>query len=290
MKPQISVIIHTRNEESNIAACIKSCQNIASEIVIIDMSSTDKTVEIAKKCRSKVIEVPYEGYVETMRQVGINAATFDWILILDADERLTPLLRKLIALFTTAPTADICRLPRKNIVLGRWLQYGLQWPDYQVRLFKKGSVRWPTTIHAQPVCNGRIVDFDADPEKAILHQHSSTVQQLVNKIEHHAAYENHYSNLKSVTANNVAKRMNREFYWRFFEHEGWKDGIEGYIMAKFMEYYRFLEFANYWDKHRSKIHFSRSDINTLLAPYKPPTSTSRFERYSTRLLKLLHLC
>ena len=117
----ISVVINTRNEEKNLPRCLASVKGLADEIVVTDMESIDKTVEIAKKAGAKVFKHKQTGYVEPARNYAISKATGEWILILDADEETPPSLVKKLKQLVKTGKADYYRLPRKNIVFGRWL-------------------------------------------------------------------------------------------------------------------------------------------------------------------------
>lgn len=245
----LTILIHTYNEAASIAACIKSCRKIADEILVVDMKSTDKTIRIAKKLGAKIMIVEKTGYVESARQKGIDSANGDWILILDADETIPSLLGEKIPRLIHQNQHDIYRLPRKNFFLGKWMKHGLQWPDYQVRLFRKNSVEWPDVIHTQPLLKGAVCDLPIDPSYAIVHHYRTSIAQAVEKIMQQSSHEQYYSTHKLPTAAAVTKRINNDFSWRYFDNNGYRDGVRGFILAKLWEYYRFLEFAQYCEQH-----------------------------------------
>lgn len=247
--PTLTALIHTRNEAASIKACIASCQKIADEVIIVDMESTDKTVSIAQKVGAKIVSVKNSGYVESARQKGIDSAKGDWVLLLDADETIPTSLRKKIPALIRQNQYDIYRLPRKNFFLGQWMKHGLQWPDYQVRLFRRNSVEWPDVIHTQPILNGVVHNLPIDPLYAITHTYRTSISQAVQKIMHQSSHEQYYSVGKPPTTNAVMKRILNDFSWRYFDNNGYKDGVRGFILAKFWEYYRFLEFAFYCEKY-----------------------------------------
>jgi (heptosyl)LPS beta-1,4-glucosyltransferase len=247
--PKLSVLIQTRNEISHIKSCINSCRSIANEIIVLDMGSHDKTKTIAEKLGAHVFSVKNKGYVEAARQHGISLAKHEWILLLDADEKITPSLSKLILRLIHEQAAAF-RIPRKNIFLSQWMQHGLQWPDYQIRLFRKQHIYWPAVIHTQPIVTGKVIDVPAQADNAIIHNYRTTIKQAVEKIVDQSAHEQHYATLTNLTEKHVIKRIENDFSWRYFENEGYKDGIRGFILAKLWEYYRFLEFAQYAENHQ----------------------------------------
>ena len=168
--PQVSVVLATFNEEKNLAKCLDTVQDLADEIVIVDGTSSDKTVEIAKKYGARVIVRENPKIFHINKQIAIDAATKDWILQLDADEHLTPQLTAEIKSEIRNP-----RLPkpgtggqaksetngywmaRKNWFLGRFLMKGGQYPDYTLRLYRKGKGHLPQVhVHEQAEVVGRV--------------------------------------------------------------------------------------------------------------------------------------
>lgn len=262
-KSTISVIIHTKNEQEHIVECIESCRGIADEILVVDMESTDATVERARQAGATVVSVQDEGYVEPARQKAIELAQSDWIFLLDADERLTPVLRKNILEYVKHPSHKVVRLARKNIMFGKWMKHGMLWPDYQVRLFEKDSVVWPSVIHSQPTFQGTAQSFPQTEKYAIVHYHSQSLHQRLQKIEQQAFSERFYASLKTIESRRVFERISGEFPRRFYEYEGYKDGVHGFINAKLMEYYRFLAFARYWELNGYDDVLSREELRDM---------------------------
>ena len=118
---KISVVINTYNEEKNISRCLESVKGFADEIIVVDMHSADKTVEIAKKYGAQVFEHEYTRYVEPARNFALSRATGDWILLIDADEELSGTLRKkleeIIGVITIMKARDVMILLRKMVIV-----------------------------------------------------------------------------------------------------------------------------------------------------------------------------
>jgi len=178
----ISVVINSLNEEGQIARAIGSIKSLADEIVVCDMESSDKTVEIAKKWGAKVYSHKKESYVELVRNFMIRKATGDWILILDPDEEIPSKLSTKLKEIVKKSEADYYRIPRKNIVFGKWLKHSRWWPDYNIRFFKKGFVSWSEVIHAVPMTQGRGSDLPDKEENAIIHNHYGSISQYFEKM------------------------------------------------------------------------------------------------------------
>lgn len=245
----ISVVIHTKNEEKNIKDCIDSVKKFANEIIVADMNSTDKTVRIAEKENAIVINVPEYGFADPARNTALSKATKDWVFVLDADERLTPKLITTIKKIIASDTCDVVSFPRKNIMFDKWIKHGLRWPDYQVRLFKNGFANWSDNIHDPAHYAGILYNLPSKESNAIIHYHSDSIRYLMDKTYLQASLERFYDNDKDLSIETVYSRMENEFPWRFYEHEGYKDGMHGIVVNKFMQFYRFLEFAMYWERN-----------------------------------------
>lgn len=159
MKRQtLSIAIATFNEEKNLAKCLDSIRNIADEIVVVDGESKDKTVEIAKNYKARVKITTNKPIFHINKQMAIDTCTKDWILQLDADEQVSPELRKEISsvLKTNNSTVGYW-LPRKNWFLGKFLMKGGQYPDYTLRFYKNGKGRLPQKdVHEQAIVEGQV--------------------------------------------------------------------------------------------------------------------------------------
>lgn len=155
----LSVVLATFNEEKNLTDCLASVQDIANEIVIVDGGSTDNTVTIAKQYGVKVKIVDNPPIFHINKQKAIDMATKDWILQLDADERVTSELKEEIRHLIKERGRDIGLngywIPRKNWFLGRFLTKGGQYPDYTLRLYRRGKGKLPQkSVHEQAVVEG----------------------------------------------------------------------------------------------------------------------------------------
>lgn len=156
---KLSVVLATFNEEGNLPDCLDSVKDLADEIIVVDGSSSDKTVEIAKKYGAKVLITDNPSNFHINKQKAIDLATKDWILQLDADERVTPELQKEIEnlKLQIENSIDGYWIPRKNWFLGKFLMKGGQYPDYTLRLYEKGKGKLPQKdVHEQATVEGKI--------------------------------------------------------------------------------------------------------------------------------------
>lgn len=158
MKRQtISVVLATYNEEKNLPDCLESIKDFADEIIIVDGTSSDNTVEIARKFGAKIEITQNHPMFHINKQKAIDMATKDWVLQLDADERVTPALAKEIKERIESSNIVGYWIPRKNWFLGRFLMKGGVYPDYTVRLYRNGKGRLPQKdVHEQAVVDGDV--------------------------------------------------------------------------------------------------------------------------------------
>lgn len=247
--PKISAVINTKNEEKNLPRALASVKGLADEIIVVDMHSTDDTVEIAKKVGARVYLYEEAGYVEPARNFAISKATGDWILILDADEELRNKVRTQLRTLVQHPKADFYRLPRKNIIFGKWIKHSRWWPDYNIRFFKKGKVSWSEIIHSVPETQGRGLDLPAEEENAIVHYNYTSISQFIERL-------NRYSDIqaKFLVKNgyvfdwrDLIKKPVAEFISRFFVGEGYKDGIHGLSLGILQAFSEFVVYLKAWE-------------------------------------------
>lgn len=267
----ISLVINTKNEEHNIKDCINSAKDIADEIIVVDMESKDKTVEIAKKLGAKTFTFKDHGYVEPARNFALGKATKHWTLVLDADERLTKTVKAKIKELTKKGEYDGFKFPFKNILLGKWIEHSMWWPDYHIRVFRTGHLDWPTGVHQDQNFTGSIFEVEAKEENAFVHYNIADVKELLSMVDEYSSVEAIFKSIKNPTAYDLIEYLDKEFKWRFLEHKGYLDGMHGLILAKFMNVYRLLEVAKYWEREGYKKMFDPIELkNAVEAGYTLP--------------------
>lgn len=255
---KISVIVNTWNEEENIKRCLESVKDLVSEIIVVDMYSSDKTVAIAKKFGAKIFFHKFTSYVEPARNFALSKVTGDWILILDADEEISPGLAKILQELTTREEINFYRLPRKNIIFGKWIRHSRWWPDYVIRFFKKGSVRWSEKIHSVPLTRGEGHDLEAKEVNAITHYNYKSISQYLSRL-------NRYTTIQAkdlvesgykFSWQDMLKKPMGEFLSRFFVGESYKDGLHGLALALLQAFSELIKYLKVWEKE----NFVNQDI------------------------------
>lgn len=239
---KLSVVLAVYNEEEKLEACLNAVKDLAWEIVIVDGGSTDKTVDIAKKFKAKIIQTTNPQNFHINKNKAIDAAKGDWILQLDADEIVThELASEIKKVLNENSETNGYWIPRKNLFLGRYLMKGGQYPDYTLRLYKRGKGRLPgNDVHEQAVVEGKVGYFKND----LLHLRDKNFSIYMERF-------NRYTDLLSTQIKNPG------FFEYFFlkpvvwflkayiRHRGFMDGFPGFVFALFSAFRFPIAYAKY---------------------------------------------
>jgi len=247
---KISVVVNTWNEEKNIGRCLDSVREFADEIVVCDMESTDRTVEIAKKFGAKIYSHKLTNYVEPARNFALRQAWGKHILVIDADETLTESLASQLKRIAKQNEADYVEIPRKNIIFGKWILHSRWWPDYNIRFFKKGKVNWSDKIHTPPETQGLGRRLEAEEKNALIHYHYETVSQFIERLNRYSAIqaENLIAGGYKFIWSDLIRKPADEFLSRFFAGQGYKDGLHGLVLATLQAFSEFVLYLKVWEK------------------------------------------
>jgi glycosyltransferase involved in cell wall biosynthesis len=242
--PGVSVTIIAFNESAHIEACIESVR-WADEILVIDSGSTDGTPDLARGRGARVEVRDWPGYA-AQKNLAASLATHDWILSIDADERVTPeLAAEIRSTLTAPPTHPGFRLPRVTWHLGRWIRTTDWYPDYQLRLYDRLHARWtPRRVHES-------VETDAAPGYL-----THNLQHYAYRdIAHHLDTINRYTTLAADEMRADGRRANlTDLVWHppaaflrnYLLRRGIMDGAPGFIISAMNTHYVFLKFAKLW--------------------------------------------
>jgi glycosyltransferase involved in cell wall biosynthesis len=242
--PKISMVVITLNEEANINRTILSVKSWVDEVIVVDMMSDDRTVELARSLGAKVFSYPKVGFVEPARATAVSYASGDWILILDADEMISSPLSRELRSIADRDSADVCRLPRLNYILGKPMIYGQHAPDrdVQVRFFKKHYLRFSDRIHSfpEPEAGARVCTVKFAGNRAIHHFHAATASQLIDKMNRYTTIDadQFFQQGKPAAAWRLLLFPPVFFLYGYFFNQGWRDGWRGLYWAFLMAFYR----------------------------------------------------
>lgn len=253
MKHTLSVVISAYNEESSIGRCLASV-SFADEIIVVDNTSFDKTVEVSKKFTQKIFTRPNQLMLNVNKNYGFAKAKSDWILNLDADEEIPPLLATEIqSRINSQPEECAFWIKRKNFSFGKWIRHGLWWPDKQLRLFKRGKGQFPCVhIHEYVKVDGLTGELD----EPYVHYNYESVHQYVTKIDRASTSEAlSLQELKYQLGWYDAIRFPfSDFIKIYFAQQGFKDGLHGLVLALFQAFYSFCVFAKAWEMQKFPEH------------------------------------
>ena len=227
---RLSACLITSNEEHNLPRVLRSLEGIADEIVVVDCGSQDRTQEVARTCGAKVVMRRWTSFAE-QKNFATAAASNECILSLDADEELTPELRQsLLAWKQTDPEFPVYELARRAWYLGAWIKHSGWYPDYQKRLFRRGSANFSGIVHESLRFEGRVGRLRGD----LLHYTMNSFAEHEDKVEH-------YTTLAARQMYEAGKRNWRAAMWlatpwtcfvTFVLRGGFLDGYRGWLISR----------------------------------------------------------
>jgi glycosyltransferase involved in cell wall biosynthesis len=257
--PKLSVTVITKNEAADIGNSLESVR-FADEVIVVDSHSIDDTVAIARRHTDRVVVRDWAGYID-QKNYAASLAAHDWILSVDADERVTPeLAAEVRARLQSDPREAAFRIPRVTWHLGRWIRTTDWYPDYQLRLYDRRSAQWTGGyVHESVTVRGQ-------------------TGQLRGELQHYA-YRDVADHLETIDRYTTlaARQMHEEgrragllqlaghpplaFLRNYLAHGGIRDGIPGFVISALNAYYVFLKFAKLWELEAT-IDSQRSRLST----------------------------
>ena len=238
---RLSVIIIARNEAANIGACLDSVA-FADETIVVDSHSSDATADIAVSKGARIVQRAFDGF-GPQKNHALSLAQGDWVLSVDADERVSPELAAAIGKAIAAPTADGYELSRLSSFCGREMRHSGWYPDYVLRLFRRGRARFTDDlVHERVVCDGTVARLDG----MLLHAPVTRLEDALSRMDRYST---------SGAAMLAAKGKRVTFMsgishglWTFFRtyvlQRGFLDGREGFLLAVANAegtYYRYMK-------------------------------------------------
>ncbi len=222
----LSLCVITRDAAGLLADCLASAA-FAGEVVVVDSGSRDDTVEIARRCGARVIEEPWRGF-GAQKNFAVGCAAHDWVLCLDADERVTPELAFSIRTAMAKPDVAAYAMARRNRFLGRWLAHGEGYLDWTVRMFDRRRARWTEDpVHEHVVADGAVAQLSGD----LLHASAESIDDYMAK-------QNRYTTLQAEAMHARGERASVTRlvvsplvrFFRFYVVKlGFLDGVAGLV-------------------------------------------------------------
>jgi len=249
MKPRISAVINALNEEKNLPLALRSVQPWVDEIVVVDMHSDDRTVDIAREFGAKVFFHERVGFADPARAFALEQASGNWILMLDADEVVPLPLSKTLLSIACSDSADVVRIPWLNYLLGAPLMHTYWGPDQDthLRFFKKHHVRATSMVHnhLHLVLGSRVLKLRFEPGLAIVHFNYLNSQHFIEKLNRYTSIEakQAFERGERITPVGALLKAAKEFGGRYIKGRGFQDGWRGFYLSLFMSFYRIVTAA-----------------------------------------------
>lgn len=247
---KISVVLTVFNEQANLKSCLESVNDLAWEIVVVDGGSTDQTLDIAKSFNARIIKTNNPPNFHINKNKAIDAAKGDWILQLDADEVVSQELGREVRK-AVSEKSDINGywVPRKNFFLGRFLTKGGQYPDYTLRLYRRGCGRLPVQdVHEQAEVSGKVGYLKND----LLHlrdKNFSVYMERFNRYTDLLASQMKEAGIKKGMFSFVNYILLKPTFWfvkAYLRHRGYVDGYPGFVFALFSSLRFPLAYFKFW--------------------------------------------
>lgn len=247
---RLSVVVVTQNEEERIRACLESA-SWADELIVVDAESSDKTATIARELTDHVFVRPWPGFA-AQKNFGLEQARGEWVLSLDADEIVSAALRREIAGIVADGGAHAgYAIPRRNVFWGRWIRHGGLYPDWQLRLFRRGQGRFAErTVHESVKVDGSVGRLTGHLE----HRSYRGVADFLERADRYstlAAGEWLAAGRRARPLVDLVIRPIGRFLTMYVARAGFLDGWRGFLLAVLYAYYVLMRSAKVWERTKS---------------------------------------
>lgn len=225
---KITTVIITYNEEDNIKDCLESVK-WTDEIIIVDSNSEDKTIKVASAYTDKIFKVDITSIVEK-RKFSLGKTSNEWVLFVDADERVTPELKEEILALNPPENIAGYNINRKNYYFGKWIKHCGIYPDYHIRLFNKNKAGVNNRIiHEDVITDGETMML----KNHLLHYSVKDVSGMIKKVNFFSTFESteHFNNGKQISRAGAFTHALATFLVMFFSRKGFKEGIAGFYVS-----------------------------------------------------------
>ena len=247
----LTVVILTKNEEKNIVDVIENAKKVSDKVLIVDSGSTDKTVELAEENGARVVYRAWDNDFAAQRNFALQYVKTEWVLYLDADERINDELAKDINKELNNPRKALFKLVRRNSAFGRDFKYGVLGPDSVVRMFPKDLVEWQGKVHESPIGDLPIITL-----KGFLKHYTYTdFDQYISKMNAYStigAQNNKAKNKKVGVIKDFVFRPFFAFFKMYVLKKGFLEGWLGFVLC--------LNYANYTLQKYVKLKLLNEDV------------------------------
>lgn len=254
-KIDLTVVILTKNEENVLTRCINSVP-FAAEVLVVDSGSTDSTCALAQHLGARVINEPWPGNFAEQRNRGDVHVRTSWILHLDADETVSvEMANELVAFFAVTAHEQVAagRFPRKELIFGKWIEHGGWYPQHKLRLYRKGAGNWVGRVHEN------YSGFSGEPftfTGPILHDSYRDIQTFIDKFNHYSSIdaEEEVASGRKFSFLRLFFQPIERFLGRYIGHQGYKDGMHGFVLAALIGMNYFMRHVKMWENEYQQLN------------------------------------
>jgi glycosyltransferase involved in cell wall biosynthesis len=252
MAVKISGLINTWNEAETIRYAVESLKWWCDEVLVVDQQSSDDTQRIARACGARVVEVESTGYVEIIREMSVAMTEHDWVMVLDSDEVVHPALGMRLRQIAETGEANVVRIPRRNIILGREMEHGQWWPNAKRRFFHKDFIEIRVEMHGgfHAAKGATEIMLPMDRDRCLWHYSYHNLADVVWKSQR-------YTTVQAWQRARAGRRPGprrwfrvalRQAWKEFAKGKAWRDGAPGIAVSVIRVMDRFLVQAKQWDE------------------------------------------
>lgn len=243
--PSIAAVLIVQDEAHQLRDCLATLA-WADEIVVVDGGSRDGTADLARALGGRVVERTFTDFAD-QRNFALAQATAEWVLMIDADERVTENLRDEIREAVRRPGCDAYRVPHLDYMFGRWIRHGGWFPQYHLRLARRSGARWDRPVHEVLTVDGKVGTL----REPLLHFAHADVRDFIRKLNRYTddEVERQWAGRRPPWWR-VLWEPPLYFAYKYFVQSGWRDGGHGFILAQLMAFYRFSRLAKAWTRSR----------------------------------------
>ncbi len=243
----LTVTVIARDEERRLARCLGSLSWADELVVVVDDRTRDGTADVARRFSDRVYVRPFEGYA-AQRTWAETQASGDWVLWVDADEAASDGLGEEVLGAIASGRHTAYRMPRLDLMFGRWIRHGGWYPQYHIRLYRKGTVRWQGDVHERPVVEGTLGTL----RSPFLHFAHHSITEWVEKMSRYTTLEAQEMHRHGARSGVLRVTVEPVLYggYKYFVQRGFLDGMHGLVLAALMGCYRLVRNLKLWDLRR----------------------------------------
>ncbi|HUN23963.1 MAG TPA: glycosyltransferase family 2 protein [Anaerolineales bacterium] len=254
MTPQLSLtaIVLTYNEEKHLPGCLASLGWVP-HVLVFDSFSTDQTCQIARQSGASVLQKRFENYA-AQRNAALKAVDSEWVLFIDADERVLPALQaEILSRVTNNPQEHGFWIPRHNYIFGKLTRHSGWYPDYQLRLMRRVGAEYDSNRQVHELV--QLAGETAYLQNPLEHINYERLAEFLKKQRDYTRYDAQilFNEGKRTQPQNYLLQPLRQFIWRFWTLNGWRDGWHGLRLSALMAYFQFVlyrELARLASQHK----------------------------------------